>query len=88
MKKFKKYIKEEYVSQQVQNSLYEHFNEEYSSADDMTLGDRLDLLNDEIEALEDKIIQSDELDEKIEAVASMVNKARFYAAFTVIGSTK
>ena len=51
MKKFKKYIKEEYVSQQVQNSLYEHFNEEYSSADDMTLGDRLDLLNDEIEAL-------------------------------------
>ena len=54
----------------------------------MTLGDRFDLLNDEIEALEDKIIQSDELDEKIEAVASMVNKARFYAAFTVIGSTK
>jgi hypothetical protein len=58
-------------------------NEEAPRSDDMSMGDRLDLINDEINHLLTVVQDSEELDEKVEAVAELINQARFYTSFAV-----
>ena len=60
-----------------------YVNEEYSGSKEMSIGDRLDMLNEEIEYLNTVVKDSEELEEKILAVADMVNSARFYTAFAI-----
>ena len=60
-----------------------YIDEEYSATDQMSIGDRLDMLNEEIEYLNTVAKDSEELDEKIIAVANMVNSARFYVSFAI-----
>ncbi len=88
MKRFKTYINEERERQNTTNAIFEHFiNEDYGSNGQMSLSDRLDLLNDEIEGLEANIAQTDNVVEMMYSLAEMVNKARFYTALTVVGSS-
>ena len=58
-------------------------NEEAPNTEDMSIGDRLDLINEEINHLRTVVRDSDDLDEKIEAVAEMVDQSRFYTSFAV-----
>ena len=82
------YNKENYPTLQISQAVYGHFNEEYAATDDMTIGDRLDLLNDDIESLTSVVNDSEESDEKLDAIALMVNKARLYTALSNVGNTK
>jgi hypothetical protein len=49
---------------------------------EMTIGDRLDMLNGEIESLQTTIEESEHVSEQLEFVAAMVNKGRFYTTLS------
>ena len=70
MKRFKVYTNEQTVG-------------DIEGIDDMSIGDRLDMLNEEIEYLNTVVKDSDELEEKIIAVANMMNSTRFYVSFAI-----
>ena len=70
MKSFKTLTNEQYVR-------------DIEGIDQMSIGDRLDMINEEIEYLNSIVKESEELDEKIIAVANMVNSARFYVSFAI-----
>lgn len=55
--------------------------EGYTSNLDISIGDRLDMINDEIENCLSIINDSDDLDEKVSVLAELINQARFYTSF-------
>tara|TARA_Y100001934_G_scaffold255759_1_gene323096 strand:+ start:35 stop:370 length:336 start_codon:yes stop_codon:yes gene_type:complete len=61
---------------------------QYAESKDITIGNRLDWLNEEIESLNSIVNDGEELDEKLNAIALMVNKARLYTALSnVVAAT-